>query len=88
MAIRRKESDSNKAQCGGLTLVWCPIPTKTPVSRSASAGQERETVMRDSCTGTRAGRDPSAVTIMGKIDLTWGNLLNILQIKSEEDNQK
>jgi len=36
----------------------------------------------------RAGRDRSAITAAGKTDSAWGDQLNLLPIKSDQDNEK
>lgn len=57
------------------------MPIKATVSLSSSPGLGRENTVEDSWFKIRAGRDHSAINIMGKNRLNLGKLFNLLPIK-------
>lgn len=59
-----------------MTLAGHQLPPKVTLS----AGQRRDKITKGLWTEIRAGRDHSAVTVMGKTDSTRGNKFDLLPI--------
>lgn len=66
----------------GLTLAGYWVPTKSALLLPFSAEHGREDTTKGSWIEIRAGRNHSAITVMGKSDSTWGKI-NLLSMKSE-----
>jgi len=58
-----------------LNLAGSQVPAEAALSHPSSAGQGRQNIMKSSWFKLRTGRDHSPVTIMGKTDSAWGELI-------------
>jgi len=63
---------------GGLTLSGCQVPTKATLSLPSLAGKGRDNITTGLWVEIRTGRDQSPITSMGKIDSTWGKIIQVI----------